>query len=343
MHVLIKGVFYIVGMSPDADSIKFKADDAGNWDMIKTEHRKRFEREFREDDGVVTIRLQAIDALETHYSPPNVSVPKGLKTKAKQVDKPSKGNHKQHAELGTQATNIFLDFMGARDVEWKRWGRNTWIDKATINGRRVDDKFDDAIEGYIITDDIERNGRPIGWVFLGEPPIADGTRLSKEQVGEWVGKSANYMLIERGTVYPFFYMGLSAAIRIPLIEVAKSAQQNPDQDDVWTHDKTIEGVDLPSLDVLYGDTVVYPYLFRRLVRYWYNNMMDDFYYKLRADAQTLPDGTDLSLNLDEFFEDGDPWLFIVSTQDFMHLSDVLHIERNHLKLDVYPYDMVFLS
>ncbi|MEL7434878.1 MAG: hypothetical protein AAFN11_13115, partial [Chloroflexota bacterium] len=65
--------------------------------------------------------------------------------------------------------------------------------------------------------------------------------------------------------------------------------------------------------------------------------------KLRADAQTLPDGTDLSLNLDEFFEDGDPWLFIVSTQDFMHLSDVLHIERNHLKLDVYPYDMVFLS
>lgn len=343
MYTLIQGVYYVVGMSPDADSIKFKANNPKHWNTIKTKNRKALERELKENDGVLMIRLQAIDALETHYSPPSVRTPADLKTKVKNVKKPGKGNHRQPKHPGEQATSIFLDFMGCSDVVWKKWGRNTWIDYTTIDGQVAEDKFDDAIEGYIITDDVERNGRPLGWVFTGQAPVADGTLLDKNQVGELVSQSANYYLLERGTVYPFFYMSLPGSIRIPLMEASICAQQNPDQDDVWLNDHSHDGVQLPDLNALHSDTVVYPYLFRKIVRQWYSKTVNNFWEGLRENSDNLPDGEDLKLNLDGFFEDGDPWLFIISQQDFLHLSDILEIKANSLKLKVYPYDIVFLS
>ncbi len=343
MYTLIEGVYYVVGMSPDADSIKFKANNPALWDTIQTDNRKRFERELKEDDGVVTIRLQAIDALETHYMPPPLPTPRDLAAKVRGVDSPDRGKHQQSADLGERATHTFLDFMGCTDVKWRRWGRNTWINQANINGTVVEDKFDDAIPGYVITNDVERNGRPLGWVFAGAPPVVDGTRLDKKAVGELVSRSANYYLLERGTVYPFFYMGLPGAIRIPLMEAAKSAQQNPDQDDVWLHDRTREGVALSSLNMLYADTVVYPYLFRRIVRQWYSKTLHRFWDGLRQERDVQGGDDDLGLDLDGFFEDGDPWIFVISEQDFLHLSDVLDVGSQSLKLHTYPYDIVFLS
>ncbi|MEO1165985.1 MAG: hypothetical protein AAFV98_19530, partial [Chloroflexota bacterium] len=190
---------------------------------------------------------------------------------------------------------------------------------------------------------IERNGRPLGWVFTGKPPVSDGAHLSKKQVGDLVKHSANYHLLERGTVYPFFYMGLPAVIRLPLMEAAKSAQTNPDQDDVWIHDNTPDGVALPSLKPLYDETVLYPYLFRRIVRHWHANVMTRFWESLKNDGDNLPTGEELDLDLDGFFEAGDPWIFVSSEQDFLHLSDVLDVSQQSLKLRIYPYDIVFLS
>lgn len=343
MYVLIEGVYHVVHMSPDADSIKFKANNPAHWDKVHMDNRQRFERKFKDDNEVVTIRLEAIDALETHYNPPSVPAPKGMKTKLKKVEKPSKGKHRQHEQLGELATNIFLDFMGVSEVKWRKTGYATYIDYATINGQRYDDKFQDAIPGYVITDSVEKHGRPLGWVFAGKPPVADGTALSKAAVGDLIQQSANYHLIERGTVYPFFYKTLPGAIRIPIIDAAKKAQQNPDQDDVWLHDRTIDGIKINSLEALYGDTVILPYLFRRIVRLWHTKIMQDFYDKVKNDKGNLPDGSDLSLNFDNFFEEANPGVFVVSTQDFVYLSDVMEASGNSLKMHVYPYDMVFLS
>lgn len=343
MYTLIEGTYYVVGMSPDADSIKFKANNPDHWKAIQTDHRKRFEKALQEEDSIVTIRLQAIDALETHYTPPPLTTPKDIRSKAKAAKAPSKGNHKQPIHFGKQATDTFLEFMGVTDVKWKRWGRNTWIDTASINGKMVTDKLADAIPGYIITNDVERNGRPLGWVFAGTPPYPDGTPLTKQQVGELVSDSANHFLLQRGTVYPFFYMGLPGAIRIPLMEAAIQAQRNPDQDDVWLHDNTIQGIEVPSLTNLYADTVVYPYLFRRIVRQWYGKMMARFWESLRNNHDISVDEEDLGLDLDGFFEDGDPWIFVISEQDFLRLSDILDVRHRSLKMRVYPYDIVFLS
>ncbi|MEM7112640.1 MAG: hypothetical protein AAF614_09405 [Chloroflexota bacterium] len=73
---LIKGTFHIVGFSPDGDSIRFKANNPANWNKIQTDKREIFEEKLAADDGAITLRLQGVDALETHYSPKAPSMPK---------------------------------------------------------------------------------------------------------------------------------------------------------------------------------------------------------------------------------------------------------------------------
>ncbi|MEL6148845.1 MAG: hypothetical protein AAFU54_09095 [Chloroflexota bacterium] len=350
MYTLIHGNYYVVGMSPDADSIKFRANNPDHWQLIDHDNERAFKKALNKEDGVVTIRLQGIDALETHYTPPTIPTPKDVREKARNVRRPSKGNHRQPHHLGETATNTFLRNIGYSDIEWKSWGRNTWIDCATLkkpDGSTIHctDKYGDALPGYVITRDIERNGRPIGWVFIGTPPAADGTQLTPQEMGELMADSENFQLVQQGVVYPFFYMTLPAAMRKPIYEAAQQAQQTGKKNGtgcVWPHDNTINGVDLPDLTTLHEEHAIYPYLFRRIVRQWYGKTLLNFWESLRR-GDTLPDFEDRSLDMTGFFDDANPWLFVISEQDFVRLSDVLEVEKNRLKLRVYPYDLIFLS
>ena len=127
-YTLIKGTFHIVGQSPDGDSIKFKANNSARWDEIVTEHRERLEENIAKEDGFVQLRLQGVDALETHYSPPPLSEPKDLKVKGKNKDKfekPSKKSCEQPAELAQAATDEFAngagdDITGAQKADLKQ-------------------------------------------------------------------------------------------------------------------------------------------------------------------------------------------------------------------------------
>jgi hypothetical protein len=58
---LIAGSFRITGAQPDGDSIRFTPDDPANWDLITGTRVKR------NASGAAQLRLDAIDALETHY------------------------------------------------------------------------------------------------------------------------------------------------------------------------------------------------------------------------------------------------------------------------------------
>ncbi|MEM6283658.1 MAG: hypothetical protein AAF787_15810 [Chloroflexota bacterium] len=347
MYTLIYGNYYVVGMSPDADSIKFKANNPEHWNLIATDNKKAFAKAINKEDGVVTIRLQGIDALETHYTPPTIPTPKDIREKARNTKRPAKGNHRQPHHLGEAATNTFLRNIGYTDIEWKSWGRNTWIDRATLNTTTgpvsITDKYGDALPGYIITRDIERNGRPIGWVYTGTPPANDGAQLTPQEVGELMPQSENYRLVKQGVVYPFFYMTLPAAMRKPIYEAAEQAQvAGGEAGCVWPHDNTINGVDLPDLPALHDEHAIYPYLFRRIVRQWYGKTLMQFWEALRR-GDDMPSFDDRSLDLDGFFDETNPWLFVISEQDFVRLSDVLEVEKNRLKLRVYPYDLIFLS
>jgi len=70
---LIAGSFRITGAQPDGDSIRFTPDDPPKWDLITGPNKVK-----RNASGAAQLRLDAIDALETHYGSPRTHQPLGL-------------------------------------------------------------------------------------------------------------------------------------------------------------------------------------------------------------------------------------------------------------------------
>mgnify|MGYP001088064252 CR=1 FL=1 len=62
---LIKGMFHVQNYSPDGDSIRFRPQNA---QLVR--HLDGPPAKFN-GRGHVQLRLEAIDALETHYNPPS--------------------------------------------------------------------------------------------------------------------------------------------------------------------------------------------------------------------------------------------------------------------------------
>jgi len=58
---LIKGTFHVKGYSPDGDSIRFRARNPDNWKKLSGPAVALNAR------GHAQLRIEAIDALETHY------------------------------------------------------------------------------------------------------------------------------------------------------------------------------------------------------------------------------------------------------------------------------------
>jgi hypothetical protein len=90
---LIKGTFHAVGYSPDGDSIRFQADDSGNWDLLDGPRVGLNAR------GHAQLRIEAIDTLETHYL-----------------------GHHQPLELANEATHFLLAALGIKKVKFDKAG-----------------------------------------------------------------------------------------------------------------------------------------------------------------------------------------------------------------------------
>ena len=90
---LIKGTFHVAGYSPDGDSIRFQADDPGNWDLLDGLPAGLNAR------GHAQLRIEAIDTLETHYL-----------------------GHHQPLQLATEATQFLLDAVGIKKVKFDKAG-----------------------------------------------------------------------------------------------------------------------------------------------------------------------------------------------------------------------------
>jgi hypothetical protein len=70
---LIAGSFRITGAQPDGDSIRFTPNDPAKWDLLAGPNKVK-----RNASGAAQLRLDAIDALETHYGTPRTHQPLGL-------------------------------------------------------------------------------------------------------------------------------------------------------------------------------------------------------------------------------------------------------------------------
>lgn len=323
-YTLIKGTYHVVGQSPDADSIKFRAANPALWNEIDTEHRDIFASNFNAEGGVVTLRLEGIDALETHYSAP--SLVKGEKAKG----------YSQPRDLGRLAANAFLEFMGVTGVKWRTFGKSTYIAEAQIDGKAVKGKLSDSIPGYIITGDIEKNGRPVSWVFRGAAPLPDGAAIPREKLAEMAAASANAHLLRTGMVYPFFFMTLAATVRAALVEAVKQAQAAaPGQpNNIWTLDHSMRGINLISVRVITDEKALYPYLFRKVIRHL---------QRVEFNRQQSGIAGDETIPLAGFFDDANPHIFVISEQDFLRLDDVVEARGTTIRMKKSPHDIVFLS
>ncbi len=358
---LIKGHYYVVGYSPDGDSIKFKADNPQLWNTFETENRAKLEENLAEDNGIIMLRLQGIDAFETHYSPETPMSPKDLKAvTSKSLKKPEPGGHKQPKRIAIEATNVFLRYLGVESATWKTWGKNPWVNKIILKRDsgivEIKDKYADAIPGYIITNDVEKNGRPIAWAFVGTPDVEDGMILTTDQFQKGVEASANYFLLKQGVVYPYFFMTLPAKLRQKMVEAAQIAVRDAAQQieqlngqpvpdtfsNLWLYDKAVNGIEIDELKHITDDYGIYPYLFRKIVKHWYATQMQRYWDALRKGDDAAVN-YDLRVDFAKFFDAGNPYVFVISDQDFVRLDEILVIERNKLTLTKYPFDIVFLS
>jgi endonuclease YncB( thermonuclease family) len=256
-YTLLRGTFVIryadlprQGPEPDGDTVKFRPDTPA---LVGGLARRSGRPPDLTARGI-SVRLEAVDALETHFA-------------------------ETHQELtGANA---------ARDELLRRLGFTnvTFFDDLPNKVRSADQ---DEIRGHVLTNGIDANGRLIGFVYPGEASGPDGSAVFLETAQ--LDQSVNANLLDAGMVYPAFYATLPAALRSHLGEISVAARaagkgiwprSTADPDDLATV------IDLAAAE----DLVMWPKLFRRIVPFLATGAadFDGFDAWLRADPVNRDD------------------------------------------------------
>jgi endonuclease YncB( thermonuclease family) len=226
----IAGTIPVLATEPDGDSVRFLPRDPGEWQKVPGTHRVRVNAH-----GGAQLRLDAIDALETHYTPP--------------------GGHTLHQPLGLAhaAAAELLKWLGFRNV--------------VREGEKVTAVKADGPPGYVLTRTADKYGRCVALLGRGDPPGPTGTELTVTPA--MLRRTANHRLVGLGLAYPTFYSKLYRDLRTELVKQVAAARAA--SKGVFADDLTQTGVDIASLATLTDDAVILPKLFRRLVEYLHLN------------------------------------------------------------------------
>ena len=239
---LIKGTFHVAGYSPDGDSIRFRALDSSLWKKLSGPAVQANAR------GHAQLRIEAVDALETHYM--GFTQPLGEARKA---------------------GNFLLSFLGIDDVEWDE------NERTVVKAR-------DGTEGYILARSTESNRRPVAFVFAGGSDEKDGGQINLDR--SILKNSLNYRLLARGLAYPMYYNGLFSDLRSPLSRAVANARSGGLG--LWPLDKTNKGFSVSSLKAVTEEVAVLPKLFRRIISYMgEGGKIDGFKEQLQKGCEPL--------------------------------------------------------
>jgi endonuclease YncB( thermonuclease family) len=222
----LAGAYHVTATEPDGDSVRFRPENPALWDQVPGPVK-------RNASGAAQLRLDAIDALETHYTP--------------------QGGHRLHQplELAHAAAAELLDWIGFTGVN--RTGE-------TVTSVDADDQ-----PGFILTRGADLYGRCVALAGRGEAP---GTgRLFVDAA--LLRTTVNHHLLAAGLAYPTYYTKLYADLRNEL--TAQAAKARAARDGVFAHDLTQSGVTVESLATLTDEAVILPKLFRRLADYLHLN------------------------------------------------------------------------
>ena len=199
---VIPGTYRIKNASPDGDSVRFYPDDPDVWTRTKIEAKPNAQ-------GGVQLRLDAIDALETHYTPPHAS-----------------HQWRQPRECGDGAAARLLDLLGFRDVE-----RN---ERGIVTSSTPDER-----PGYLLTRFADVYGRAVSLIYSGARRGRTGADGSAHIEVAELRRSVNYRLLAAGLVYPTFYSKLYVDFREALADATREARAAGKG--LWPEDSTTDG------------------------------------------------------------------------------------------------------
>ncbi|MFF2545739.1 nuclease [Kitasatospora sp. NPDC058063] len=227
--ILIKGSYLIKGFEPDGDTIRFLPDDPTLWSKVPGGVKVK--------DGGASLRLDGIDALETHY----------------QGVGPEFAH--QPLDLGAHAArDVLLAWLGFTDVQ--RGG-----------DEKVTSATPETVSGYILASGADKFGRCVAFVGRGTPDPDTASGTSVMVTVPMVHQTANHELLSRGLVYPTFFSNLPEELRLDMAATARQARATKAPDSVWVNDVTHTGAVIEDLGSLTDQLVILPKLFRSLADY----------------------------------------------------------------------------
>jgi endonuclease YncB( thermonuclease family) len=228
--VLLRGRYHVQGFQPDGDSLRFAAEPVSDWARLPGRPPRLNSR------GMAQLRLEGIDALETHYAAGGVL-----------------GTVHQPLPPADAARDRLLALLGITGVV------------LASNGLTVATAADD-VPGFILSREVEIYGRPVAFAFAGEPPAGDPDDFFLDT--ECMRASANVGLLEAGLAYPIYYTKLFHDLRGEMTRVATEARMAGRG--VWAGDRT-GGCLIDSLAAITDEHPLLPKLFRRLTSYFAAN------------------------------------------------------------------------
>ena len=191
---VIKGKFHVKGYKPDGDSIRFEADNPTQWDAFQWTSASKKKAAKKQ------LRIEAIDALETHYE-----------------------GYSQPRPFALAALERLLKLLGIESIQY------------SLNVTTIVDA-EDAKPGYIAADGLDRYDRPISLLFPASAKLTDGSLLTSDQLP--LEKSVNYILTREGLVYPTFYTSTDKPLVEKIRKAVRLARQ--DERGLWAIDRTAD-------------------------------------------------------------------------------------------------------
>ena len=293
-YKLVKGKYSLfyksprnVGSRPSGDSIWFEPEDPDQLSKLGG-RRVRYGR-----GGYTTLRLEGIDALELSYA----------------------GSNHQKLPESVAARDRLLHIVGFEDVTFEH-AQAGEIERVVRGG------YPREIDGYILTNGVDPEGRPIGFAFLGFPPHSDGTDTG------WLGpdlmaESLNAQLLAGGHVYPCYYTGLPTDLRNKLTDLVNGARNCGSG--IWSVDLTSSGARVNNAGDL-QHYAIWPKLYRRLMAFFSEGHTDisDFDSWIRQDPKR------------------DDQLWIISHGELGNLHDICAVADKTIRLKVRPEAIVIV-
>ncbi len=191
-YKIIAGTFHVKGFQPDGDSIRFQANKPENWDFFE------WESAVDKASKKKQLRIESIDALETHYE----------------------GYHQSRA-FAIAALESLLDMLNIKSVTY------------SLSMTQVVDA-DDGKPGFIASASTDRFGRPVSYVFPKSANLTDGTIMDSASMP--IEDSLNFQLAREGLVYPTFYTTTDRIFAEKIRAVVTRARKT--KRGIWSIDRT---------------------------------------------------------------------------------------------------------